>query len=283
MIQTLFSKSYESRGPEVLHKIKHLCNPCSNQCLRIASMLVFCPFCNAEVNGEQDQINRCSTCEEHFVPVKAFCMVSGEELTALMDDVLYRSSATKADGAATLYSSPTDYKCECTLKTGVRSFRDEGIQPFCGYYVVKLQHFKQQRIYHGTNSDYLDSIARTGLRVPDGVLIKKRQGFESEGLLRYAGIDKSPAEHHGDSIVELDFSGWVAVLDVSFGGDNLNRYLKKLPGGVCGIEFWEHGRALALAPHAVMQVVNPKQYMDAPKPGWREQLCQSLRACAFWR
>lgn len=246
-------------------------------------MLVFCPYCNAVVNGEQYQINNCSACKEYFVPVKAFCMVSGKDLTELVDDVLYSSSATKADGAATLYSSANDYKCECTLKTGVRSFRDEGIQPFCGYYVVKLRYFKEKRIYHGTNSSDLDSIARTGLRVPDGVVIKKRQGFESEGLLRYAGIDESPAKHHGDSIVELDFSGWVAVLDIPFSGDNLNRYLKKLPRDVCGIEYLEHGRALALAPHAVIQVVNPEQYMDAPEPNWREHLSQFLRACAFWR
>ncbi|MGN9460765.1 hypothetical protein ACTMQT_12205 [Pseudomonas syringae pv. aptata] len=245
-------------------------------------MLVFCPYCGSVVNGYEKKINACTNCKEYFVPVKAFCMLTGQDLTSLGANVAYGSRTTYADGAAMLYSSNQDYKCDnCSQKTGVRSFRDAGVLPFSGYYIVKLKRFSGL-IYHGTKSKNLDSIARSGL-LPPASELDKTQGFPTEGKLRYAGIDLAPAKHHGEVIVELDFSGWIAVLDIPYIGETLNYYLSKLPPEVCGIEYIEFGRSLALTPQAVVLVRDPERYMDAAQAPRRERFCQKLRACALWR
>lgn len=245
-------------------------------------MLVFCPYCGSVVNGYERQINDCTNCKESFVPVTAFCMLTGQDLTSLGANVKYGSRTTHADTPAMLYSSDQDYKCDnCSQKTGVRSFRDAGMLPFSGYYIVKLKHFSGL-IYHGTRSTNLDSIARNGLLSPASEL-NKTQGFPTEGKLRYAGIDLVPAEQHGEVIVELDFSGWIAVLDIPYIGETLNYYLSKLPPDVRGIEYIEFGRSLALTPQAVVLVRDPERYMDAVQAPWRERFYRKLRACALWR
>lgn len=246
-------------------------------------MLVFCPHCTALTHGLPNQINTCAGCHNGFALVDAFCTVSGKPLTQLPSTVLYGSVAMHAHGAARLYRTTDNYRCDYGLKTGVRSVRDEGIKPFRAYYVVALIYFDQIRIYHGTDSSRLDGIRKNGLCPVDHVTVQRRHGFESEGLLRFAGVDKGPAVHHGNHLVECDLSGWIAALDTPFTGEHLNRYLASLPHEVCGIEYREHGRALALAPHAQVQVIHASLPVSTPRPHGHGGSWQRLRRFVLGR
>ena len=222
-------------------------------------MLILCPHCQTKQHGFPNSISGCNSCEKQFVVIKAFCTYGSSSCPKLAENLKFDATTNVQDERAVLLArSGKTFKCfDCNLSLGVMSVRIEAvgspIRPVDGYYAVRIETHINCVVYHGTTSGRAAKIAKEGL-LPQPHSSQKSNGFASEGLLRYVGLDRRPAENHatkdGDKVLEFAFTGVVAIADIEFEGKMLNRFLNNLPAEIDGIEFREFGRCLALKPQA---------------------------------
>ncbi len=159
--------------------------------------------------------------------------------------------------------------------------KGEGVpRPFEGHLVVPLEELSCLNVFHGTKPDRLESIRANGLRPPASPK-DKSHGFNTEGDLRYTGRDLAPAQNHSanNCIVELSYSGLIALTSLTCVGEELNLLLGNLPKSVGGVQYHEDGFSIAFRPEAELRITkmptSPKQ-----KDGWLskfwERVCNAF-------
>lgn len=251
-----------------------------------------CPHCDTPVDTEIAQITHCHACSKPFICIDVYCASkyhSRCKCWNYIGETSYLGSEIQLsppNALPTYLKTHNGLNCsECGLSWGLRqaviSQKGERVpRPFEGHLIVPLEEHLLLNLFHGTKPDYLESIGENGLRPPASA-IDKSHGFATEGSLRYTGRDLAPAVNHSDSncIVELSYSGLIAITSLTCVGEQLNLLLDKLPKNVGGVQYHEDGLSIAFRPEAELHIT---KMPPCPKNegGWfskfREMVCRAL-------
>ena len=251
-----------------------------------------CPHCDTSANTAIAQITYCSACSKPFVCIDVYCASKYRSSCKCWNYI----SDTSYLGSEMLLSPQNDFPAylkahkalncnECGHSWGLQHAviyqKGEGVpRPFEGHLVVPLEELSCLNVFHGTKPDRLESIRANGLRPPASPK-DKSHGFNTEGDLRYTGRDLAPAQNHSanNCIVELSYSGLIALTSLTCVGEELNLLLGNLPKSVGGVQYHEDGFSIAFRPEAELRITkmptSPKQ-----KDGWLskfwERVCNAF-------
>lgn len=142
-------------------------------------------------------------------------------------------------------------------------------RPFDGVFVLPLEVCSDLHLFHGTAPNRLPEIRANGLRPPADVEDKLHGFYMLEGKLRYVGRDLEAAEAHAreGTIVELTYTGLIALTDLHIDARQVQHLLAQLPAAVGGIQYVENGRSIAFRPEASLQILRrPAAEAPANRP-----------------
>ena len=233
---------------------------------------LFCPHCNVLQVANLETVTYCKSCTKPYVCVSAYCASIGRASCRCYQYALIHPFTI---GTEKSVNTDSIYPCqfiaekpqlciECGYSWGLGNFvlkniGEETPRPFDGFFIVPLESCLELVVFHGTHPSNVHSIKQNGLRPPRNSL-EKRHGFPTEGKLRYVGRDIEPAKNHADDacVLEMSYSGLIAITNLTCVGEELNLILKKLPASVEGVQFNEHGRSIAFRPEAEIAYIDNK-------------------------
>lgn len=226
-----------------------------------------CPHCETSVNTAIGQVSHCPTCGKPFICIDVYC-ASKSHSTCRCWNYIGRTSylgnerQLSPPNALPIYLNANNgLNCnECGLNWGLKQAiiyqkGEHAPRPFAGHFIVPLEEHSPLNIYHGTKPHYLKSIRANGLTPPASIR-DKSHGFATEGSLRYTGRDLAPALNHSDDkcIVELSYSGLIAITSLTCVAEQLNLLLDKLPKNIDGVQYHEDGRSIVFRPEAELKI-----------------------------
>jgi hypothetical protein len=226
------------------------------------AFLAQCPHCRNTNNCTTGVVTNCVGCAEPFICLESYCL---RKQSSKCDCHTFHDTNFHVGVVTTLIpNKPTPHTLVSAKSEGFACLGGCGFAwgldhavidrsgagakpPFEGVFVVALEHLNNQTIYHGTRWNLLDSIRKHGLQPPTRTGIKSH-GFHSEGSLIYTGRDRFPAENHCDPgcVLEIDFTGYIAIAKMFPSSQSINRLFENLPETICGIQFAEDGRSIAM-------------------------------------
>jgi len=231
--------------------------------------LTLCPHCKTPGNIFLGKVVECSSCNKPFICINAYCASANYDpcrCCNFLERISHAGSQTKllpTNSSPIYLKADTPINCfQCGLSWGIRdaviNMRDNlSHRPFEGFFVVPLEKCNDLMVYHGTSFSRLESIIEDGLLPPNG-LSQKQHGFANELLLRYVGRDIAPAESHAEDncIIEMTYSGLIAITELPCFGEALNNLINQLPIEVGGIQYFEDGKSIAFRPQANLKIIN---------------------------
>jgi len=251
-----------------------------------------CPHCDTSANTAIAQITYCNACRKPFVCIDVYCASkyrSSCKCWNYISDTFYLGSEMPLSPPNVMPTYLKAHKAlNCSqcghswgLKQAVIYQKGERVpRPFEGHFIVPLEKHSCLNVFHGTKPNLLESICVNGLRPPASPR-DKNHGFNTEGSLRYTGRDLAPAQNHStdNCIVELSYSGLIAITSLTCVGEELNLLLGHLPTIVGGVQYHEDGLSIAFRPEAELRITkmppSPEQ-----KQGWLskfwERVCNAF-------
>lgn len=247
-----------------------------------------CPHCGAVTPAVLAKISYCVTCQKPLVCIKPYCASRTRSECRCYEFLGQHYCLVDEKPLSPLKPLPTHLnaskplRCSaCDYGWGLQNIviEQKGVdipRPFSGHFIVPLEHHLSLTLYHGTRISRLESIQKKGLQPPRSQK-DKSHGFPTEERLRYTGRDLEAAQSHAidDCILDLSYSGFIAITAFTARGASLNQMIDHLPHEVGGIQYHESGKSIAFRPEAELTITRMPAIPKLPDV-WFIKLCKKI-------